>query len=191
MTSRRAPGAGSRPAWLPQPARRRRLPAAPWCPPPLTAADVDDEALHYVVIEEMVGDSVGLLVAAWPRAAEDGLPVFRDPEQDVEVGADRDALQRHVESHRQPQPEVPRAVRDELRRRPLALGDVFAARVDAGALAQAASEAVADPDWLGEALVDVTAEARVAARQIFYEAMTPRLPEAAEQEILEELRRQG
>jgi hypothetical protein len=143
--------------------------------------------LHYVLVEEVVGDSVGLLVARWPRAGADELPVFRDPEEDVEVGADRATLQRYVDDQRAPQPDVSPVVQEELRRRPLALGDVFAARVDEGALEQAASMAVADPGWLGGPLFDVTAEARQAARRVFYEAMTPRLPRAAEQEIREEL----
>jgi len=172
-----------RPDWLPRPARRRRLPPQPWRPEPLTAAEAADASLHYVLVEEVVGDSVGLLVARWPRAAEDGLPVFHNPEEDVEVGADRDTLQRYVNAHRAPRPGP---AQDELRRRPLALGDVFAARVDDDALERAASVAVAEPGWLGTPLADVTAEARQAARRVFYEAMTPRLSRAAEREIREE-----
>jgi hypothetical protein len=172
-----------RPDWLPRPAPRRRLPPRPWRPEPLTAAEAADESLRYVLVEEVVGDSIGLLVARWPRAGEDGLPVFADPEEDVEAGADRGALQRYVNAHRAPQPGP---AEDELRRRPLALGDVFAARVDAQGLERAASVAVAEPGWLGAPLVDVTAEARQAARLIFYEAMTPPLSEAAEREIRDE-----
>jgi hypothetical protein len=159
----------------------------PWCPPQLTRTDAEDEALRYVIVEEVVGDSLGLLVAAWPRAGDDGLPAFADPEQDVEVGADRAALQRHVDRLRRPQRGMPRATSAALRRRTLALGDVFAARVDPAALEAATREAVADPAWITGPLFDVTAEARQAARDVFYEAVTPPLPEAAEQEIKEEL----
>jgi hypothetical protein len=191
MSSPRSPGPGSRPAWLPRPARRRPLPPDPWCPPPLTRAEVEDPALRHVLVEEMVGDSVGLLVAAWPRARDGGRPVFGDPERDVEVGAGRRELQAHVDRLRRPPPGAAPAVQDELRRRPLALGDVFAVRVDPGALEEAASVAVADPGWLAGPVVDVTAEARVAARQVFYEALTPPLPERAREEIEDELRGRG
>jgi hypothetical protein len=177
----------ARPKWLPRPAKARVLPDDPWCPPPLTRADAEDEALRYVIVEETVGDSLGLLVAAWPRAGADGLPAFADPEQDVEVGADRATLQRHVDRLRRPQRGLPRATSAALRRRTLALGDVFAAHVDAAALEAATRVAVADPAWITGPLLDVTAEARKAAREVFYEAVTPPLPEAAEQEIKEQL----
>jgi hypothetical protein len=177
----------ARPKWLPRPAKARVLPDDPWCPPPLTRAVAEDEALRHVIIEETVGDSIGLLVAAWPRAGDDGLPIFGDPEQDVEVGADRAALQRHVDRLRRPQRGMPRATSAALRRRPLALGDVFATRVDPVALDAATREAVADLAWITGPLFDVTAEARNAAREVFYEAVTPPLPEAAQQEIKEEL----
>jgi hypothetical protein len=47
---------------------------------------------------------------------------------------------------------------------------------------------VAGADWLEEPLVDVTTEARLAARQVFYEAVTAPLPRRVRQEIEDEMR---
>jgi hypothetical protein len=148
--------------------------------------EVDYAELWYVLVEEMVGDAVGLRVAAWPRADPEGLPVFADPEGEVELGADRDELQRRVDRLRRPQPGSARSAQAALRRRRLALGDVFAADIDARALAAAArSEQVASSGWL-RGLFDVTADARDAARQIFYQAVTAPLSGPARQEIMQE-----
>ena len=177
-----------RPPWLPKPTPPPALPDKPWRPPALaTLASGALRGLGYVLVEEIVEDLAGVRVARWPGAGADGLPVFADAEEEVALGVELGVLQRRVNRIRRPDPRVRGAARAELRRRPLALGDVFAAPVDAERMSAAGeADAPSEPLWLGEPLFDITVDAREMARQSFYLAVTAPLPESAVREIEEQ-----
>ncbi len=140
-----------------------------WSPPAIEGADT--AGLSYVVVDEIEGSMVGLAVSDWPQVDEQGRLRFES--SPVLLGAERDALERFLDRHRQPG-------------RPLRIGDVFAVRARASELRQA-DEAeqrlapVLDPEqWLEPPVYDVTAAAREAAKVSFYSAVAPALdPEQA------------
>jgi hypothetical protein len=143
-----------------------------WTPPSLPR--FREGGFHYVVVDEIVGPTVGLTLSAWPRL--DGQGRLRFSENGVYlVGSPIDELERFVGEHRLP---------EELRDRPLRVGDVFAVRVKPSALRGLSDEAneeqrlepFLEPErWIEPPLYDVTADARDASKAAFYAAVTPTL----------------
>lgn len=141
-----------------------------WAPP--SSPRVADGAFHYVVVDEIVGSAVGLTLSAWPRL--DGQGRLQFDQADVYlVGSPVDELQMFLSEHRLP---------EELRERPVRVGDVFAVRVRREVLRGVAEELdepqrlepFLDPEtWIEPPLYDVTADARDAAKVAFYAAVTP------------------
>jgi len=131
------------------------------------------EHFAYVVVEEEIDRTMGLVVAQWPTGGR-GAPRFGD-DGEFEVAADREELQRRLSERHVPEAaELPDEVAAELRTRRVEVGDVFAIEI----LGELSPE---DPDarsceWVGEA-IDITAEAREAAKAKMYEALTPELDE--------------
>lgn len=130
----------------------------PWLPGCLAAhglitATVTE--LSYLVVEEMVEDVTAVTVSPWPAADGHGRLRFDDPDV-AEVAVPTAAL--HGELYR-----------GWLGRRPR-IGDVFAARVDRAALAEAAEGVWRGPlqRLLPGAVYDLSAEARKVAKLALY-----------------------
>ena len=160
--------------WLPPPPaatteeHRRR-----WQPSTLKGLGGDASALSYLVVDEIVGGSVGLVLSGWPDADDKGRLRFGGRPR--MLGADGAVLQRFLEEHRLP---------DGVAARPVRIGDAFAIRVRPDVLGEVSDELAAqtrlepllDPGaWIEPPVYDVTAEAREAAKAAFYAAVTPTL----------------
>lgn len=150
---------------------------SPWQPGPLKERG-DLEEFSYVVVEEEIDGTLGLVVADWPDGGS-GVPRFHGKDE-FELAVDRDEMQRRLSDRQVPQLDLPDAVQEELRNRPVRVGDVFAIKPVAE-IAPEDPDRVQTCDWIGETL-DLTAEAREAAKAKTYEALTPPLdPQVAEQ----------
>jgi hypothetical protein len=137
-----------------------------------------DTAPHaYLVVDEIVGSSVGLVLSAWPEVDRRGRlrPGGGPPRM---LGADRTAFERFLATARRPAG----------LERPLRIGDTFAVRVIPGALAEMSDELAAqtrlepllDPaSWIEPPVHDVTADARERAKIAFYAAVAPVLQAGA------------
>lgn|GEM_PF-6423698 len=161
-------------------------PHTPWRPPSLGELPADEELSRclYVVVEEEIDEVVGLLVSAWPCARDDGRLKFHSDAPEVEVAVDRRELQEKLASREVPEPVVEAAggaqAIGELKSRPAEVGDVYAvfagpqppAPEELGSLSGKAGAV----DWM-ERVIDVTADAREAAKIATYEALTPPLAE--------------
>jgi hypothetical protein len=113
----------------------------------------------YVVVDEIVGDAVGLAIHPWPRADHEGRLRFRQAGDGRFCGVDRKELQAFLDKCREGEMD------EALARRPVTIGDVYAATVTSTA-------ARAKPaKLLGEPVVDVTIDAREAAKVAFYGAV--------------------
>ena len=107
--------------------------------------------LRYVVVDEIVGSTVGLTVCEWPELDNEGRLVFSS---DVQVvGAPERKLQAFLDTHRLPA---------DLGVRPIRTGDVFAVRVKAEGLARLAGAGrederlepvLAPQDWIDPPVV--------------------------------------
>ena len=129
--------------------------------------------LVYVVVDDILENSVSLVLAHWPEIDREGRLHF--PGLPLSLGTDRGTLERYLARYRRPR---------EHRDRPLRIGDVFALRLQAGALDQVANELeeqrrlepFLDPErWIVPPVYDVTADARDEAKVAFYSAVTPAL----------------
>jgi hypothetical protein len=149
--------------WLPPaPADPDRGSLAPWEPGEVRERLVADgrwDALSYIVVDELHEGVAGLVISPWPRLDPSGRLVFGGEAESTGVAVSEDELLAVLRRQRRPVVPVPMDERteEELRERELSIGDVFAARIGA--------EMAGDPaSWLGEPVLDVTAEAREAAK---------------------------
>jgi hypothetical protein len=162
-------------SWLPRPdttdaGGRRR----PWDPGQLRTWPQGQYS--YIVVEEIIGDSIGLSVCAWPEVDEYGRPNFTQPSALVRV--EREWVERQLAEHREPRDVADRALR---------IGDAFAiADIELGA-GEAPPELTITS--LKPPIYDISAEARTAAKTALYGALAPILdPDEAREmrELLEE-----
>lgn len=147
-------------------ARHGRPGDRPWLPSCLSqhGLEVDDVArLTYVLVEERVGDDVGLSLLPWPAADRRGRIRFRRLEERLELGLTTEELCRQLYA-------------GWLQRAPR-IGDVFAAEADTAALEELRD---LEGPWtrpLGDlfpgAVYDVSAEARKVAKLAFYASVAP------------------
>jgi hypothetical protein len=130
--------------------------------------------VEYVVVDELEEDVAVLLVEPWPIVDDRGRLRFQRPDQRVSVDAYVDSFQRLL-MNRVPAGELRDEQRTTFAARPLRVGDVFCAVIDRAALANT-------PDkWLRLPVIDVTAEARDAAKAQYFAAVGPVLrPEQLE-----------
>jgi hypothetical protein len=156
--------------WLPRPPESRLHARRAWTAPGLGDARTDD--LSYVVVDEIVGTSVGIALSAWPTLDDKGRLRFSEGAPKT-LGADRLALESFLADHRLPR---------ELAGRPLRIGDVFAVRTIESALARVEEELagpsrlqpfLAPETWIEPPVYDVTPDAREAAKTSFYSAVAP------------------
>ncbi len=137
-----------------------------------------------MVVEEEIDGTMGLVIAEWPSGGH-GAPRFRD-KGEFELAIDREELQRQVEDRRVPDAgEIPNEVADDLRSRRISVGDVFAVKPSREVDFSDDPEPLQTSAWMGEVL-DITAEAREAAKVKMYEALTPPLDSELEQHLIAE-----
>jgi hypothetical protein len=137
-------------SWLPAaPKAGRRADWQPWRP-----AEVPDVAgLAYVVVDELEAAVAGLVVSEWPLVDHRGRLRF-DPERDRHLAVDARRLAALLSQRRV-------AALPELRERPPAIGDVFAARV---ALHEDVDEPADPSEWFEGEVFDLSGPAREAAK---------------------------
>ena len=142
----------------------------PWEPP--AAPELAARKPSYVVVDEIVGDAVGVAIHPWPLADHKGRLRFTDYGEGRFAGTSRTELQTWVAEHRVAAlgaAATPEA--KALASRPLAIGDVFAATTDAE------GAGVTPETLLGADFADLTIDAREAAKLAFYGAVGPPLDE--------------
>jgi hypothetical protein len=156
--------------WL-RPARRKPMRLErPWRPPGLGRTSTDD--LLYVVVDEIVDTAVGLRISPWPWIDSRGRVRFPRAGMRPEVGMGLTDLQTFVNRHRRVEGRRPGNYPEQLRKRRLAIGDVFALR-------RVPSEPWPPPDdtapeaWIAPPVWDLTAQARELAKAAFYAAVAP------------------
>jgi hypothetical protein len=128
-----------------------------------------EEALSYIVVDEIEEEVAVLLCEPWPELDERGRPRF-DEDQRTSVQVGLDALYARLR-RRQEMMRLTEEDRAAFAERPVRVGDAFAGLVDREALA-------ADTDsltFLDGPIVDVTAEAREAAKLQHYATAAPLL----------------
>jgi hypothetical protein len=138
----------------------------PWLPAPLKSHGFTIQSvgeLTYIVLDEMVGDDVGLALWPWPVADQQGRLRFRRMDERCEVGTTRKILERELYAG--------------WRSRHPRVGDVFAARVDGDALEEVRSGVEIWERPLGELfpgpVYDMTVEARHIAKLAYYASIAP------------------
>lgn len=152
---------------------------------------MDADGFLYVVVEEEVDSAIGLVVAEWPRSGPSGSPRFPTDSHEFELAVWREELQRRLSERRIPDVDgddsssVPAETERELRTRPISVGDVFAIQPTQDFSPDSDPEQLRDCEWIAEA-IDITADAREAAKAKMYEALTPPLDPEVAAELLEE-----
>jgi hypothetical protein len=166
--------------WPPPKPRRSRIGHRPWDPQsPIDPTLVDhSEGLVYVVVDEMVGDEVGLSVSPWPHADSDGRLRFKSGLGPVEVATTRKELIQFFRSDR-----------SRRRRHPIDVGFTFAAYLKKdpaekffrkwGEHVRELSELFHLESWL-ERPCDLTKQAREVAKLAYFSAVLAVLPEDRE-----------
>jgi hypothetical protein len=143
--------------------------------------------LAYVVVDEVDAGVAELIVSDWPRLDTAGRLVF-DQEADAHLAVDVASLETLLHE-RVVVEEIDPTADDELRLRPVQAGDVFAARRREGPHgANAAGDA---GRWFEPPVVDLSAEAREAAKVQYYAAVSHVLSEAELDAIVSEFRDEG
>jgi hypothetical protein len=144
---------------------------------------VREGGLVYIVVDDLAAGVAELVVCEWPRVDSSGRLVFN---QDAarSLAAFEDDMRALLEE-RVPIVAASPSVQEALRRRPLQVGDVFGA-----VLREELAEDVETPDhlgrWLRAPVIDLTAEAREAAKVQYYATVSHVLSVAELDAIVEE-----
>lgn len=154
-------------SWLPQDSAARSLDELdPWRPERVEKELGEDAAwrsLSYIVVDEVQQGLIALVVGPWPRVDERGRLHFGGEDDTVHVTVEEEPFLKLLARRRVPvvKEELDEATRDELRRRKLAVGDVFAARI-----AKRFPRSPVDPaSWIrSQRVLDITAIARAVAK---------------------------
>ncbi len=159
-------------------------------------SDGELERQAYVTVDEIIGDGVGLLLAAWPRVDDNGRLRFGPEEDQLLLGADAGAFTTYLERERivmvasfEGQLEDQTAA--ALRRRTLAIGDVFAIRCDAIESTLTKESPGNEGEWVADfsrlehtRVYDFSAEARQRAKVAMAAALASPLDEDTAREVL-------
>jgi hypothetical protein len=154
-----------------------------WLPPGLPETWVDDPALRYVVVDEVLEGSVTLAVTRWPELDRRGRLRFgRTPP--LSVGVDQAKVVRVLAARIVAEESSTGASPSVVAERPVRVGDVFAVR-EARPLSSLirgskpkrrgsgdyeSAPAIDPEDWIAPPVYDLTAEARDAAKLAYYAA---------------------
>lgn len=142
----------------------------PWKAPSLQKEHVDLERLTYVVVDEIVDDTVGLSLSPWPKADPDGRLRFGVEDDPRHVGVDLRDLCTFLTKKRGME-FVPISRRPaEHAKRELRIGTVFAVEVKT----PKSSEWKRPLDKHVDRVFDITSDAREVAKLAYYGAMTER-----------------
>jgi hypothetical protein len=166
--------------WPPPRPAEPEVPHRPWDPTHPDDPNLvrDHERLLYIVVDELVDDWVGLSVALWPHADQEGRLRFTDSLPGVEIGTSRARLRRFLRSRRGTSDAAPTA--------PPRIGMTFAARVRNGTasslmdrLRDRAGHGEVRIDDLGALLedpVDLSVQGRLIAKLAYYGAVLSTVP---------------
>lgn len=155
--------------WLSEEIASARGPAREWqlaAPPKGTPRKPRPE---YVVVDELEEGVAVVVCEPWPALDRRGRLRFPRPDLRLSAEVDPAALQLLLAS-RAPLANLSREQRSAFAARPVRAGDVFCAVVDRKALA---AEPGAVTAWLGGPPIDVSAQAREAAKAQYYAAVGP------------------
>jgi hypothetical protein len=151
--------------WLPgDPSQPSPESLRSWQAPSLTEKGVDQRGLTYVVLEEIVGDTVGFSLYSWPAADPEGRLRFETDRRPFEVTVTFEEICGFLE-RRQLRFVARSTGRSEDRE--LRIGDVFAVRLDRPA---AGGREGALAGW--REVYDISADAREVAKLAYYGALT-------------------
>jgi hypothetical protein len=167
-----------------------------WRPPGLPEHVTDEDLVGFVyaVVEERIDEVFGLIVTPWPKA--DGeQPVFAGADQEYEIAVERADLQDAISSRTvAPPPDLkPQELIDAkqvLSEREIEVGDAFAVPSSLEVIA-AASESTAPPEadtWINGIVIDLTADAREAAKLAMLRALAPPLEPKVKRRMLADAR---
>jgi hypothetical protein len=172
-------------SWLQRDDEERSHDPLDWWRPDEIAArlgeDVGWGSLSYIVVDELEQEIVGLVVSPWPRVDERGRLHFGGEEESFHVTVDEERLGALLARRRDPivRDAVHDATMDALRRRKLAIGDVFAAPIEGRRFRRSP----VDPARLirSSRVLDITAIARAVAKGQTAAALAGLLDPAEEQ----------
>jgi hypothetical protein len=135
--------------------------------------------LDYIVVDEIDEDVAVLLIEPWPRLDERGRLRFGDEDERVSVEVHIPSLRERL-TERAATMELTPADRAAFAERPIRVGDAFAGRVDRHALGDETGSLA----FLVGPVVDITREAREAAKAQQYATAAPVLSEDEVAELL-------
>jgi hypothetical protein len=166
VSSRKAAPRGTGLAsWLPDlPARPAKESLRSWKAPSLTEKGVDQRSLTYVILEEMVGNTVGLSLYPWPAADPEGRLRFETDREPVEVAVTCEEFCGFLSKH---ELGFVAASTGRSEDRELRSGDVFAVRIE-GPPAGGGRRPLAG--WRD--VYDISSDAREVAKLAYYGALT-------------------
>ncbi len=145
-----------------------------WGPP---AGDVE-----YVVVDEIEEDVATLVIEPWPDLDQRGRLTFSGSELRRDVQLERQQFERLLQNRVAPG-QLTAVQVEAFASRPLRVGDVFCAVIDRALMGS-------DPDdparWLTRPVIDVSAEAREAAKTQYFAAVGPVLGADQVEEIADE-----
>lgn len=155
----------------PEPWLLRRIshPAHHWPLAPSGKRALTEPVTEYVVVDELEEEVAVVVIEPWPALDRHGRLDFHRPDARLSVEVDPQALQILL-TDRLPAVELTSAQRMAFVLRPLRVGDVYCAVVDREVLAETPD---VPADWLRQPVVDVTAQAREAAKSQYYAAIGP------------------
>lgn len=134
--------------------------------------------VEYVVVDEIEEDVATLVIEPWPEVDERGRLDFSGSERRQDVEVERQAFAQLLEDRVAPGP-LTAAQLEVFITRPLRVGDVLCAVIDRVELA---SHPDSPARWLQRPVVDVSVEAREAAKTQYFAAVGPVLgPERVEE----------
>src|SRR5688500_13704433 len=141
------PDPASMPPWQPGQVRERLVADGRW------------EDLSYIVVDELHEGVAGLLISPWARLDPSGRLGFRGEADTTRSARTASELLAVLRPQRPPVEPVPvdERTEEQLRGRELRISDAFAARMRGAPEGDPAS-------WLGDQVLDITAEAREAAK---------------------------
>ena len=140
----------------------------PWGAGYLFPRDIGER--DYVVVEEVIDDNVGIVVAPWPRLDASGGLLFADEEERREGFVDRASFQSRLDERDLYAYGVDDETRPVLQARPLTVGDVFA--IETNLPEEEVDPRALGAEWIRGPVIDVTAIARDAAKAAMLAAVT-------------------
>jgi hypothetical protein len=135
--------------------------------------------VDYIVVDEIDEDVAVLLIEPWPRLDDRGRLRFGDEDARVSVEVHVPALRERL-TERRATMELTGDDRAAFAQRPVRVGDAFAGRVDRRAL----GEDTGSLAFVVGPIIDITREAREAAKAQQYAAAAPVLSEDEVAELL-------